>query len=145
MPHQILKIVINFPSLSSEAANKAVIGESKNSVHLVSAAAQEIAACTAQLVAAGRVKVPSSSENLQELKLASKNVSQSTATVVATARDCGQRLEEGQDLDFTKLSLHQAKTKEMEVQVKVLELEQALLVERMRLASLRKQNYQAAE
>jgi huntingtin interacting protein 1 len=82
---------------------------------------------------------------LQELKFASKNVSQSTATVVATARDCGQRLEEDQDLDFTKLSLHQAKTKEMEVQVKVLELEQALQVERMKLASLRKQNYQAVE
>lgn len=33
----------------------------------------------------------------------------------------------------------------MEVQVKVLELEQALEVERMRLSALRKQNYQSME
>jgi I/LWEQ domain len=32
-----------------------------------------------------------------------------------------------------------------QVQVKVLELEQALQVERMRLAALRRQNYQSAE
>lgn len=65
-------------------------------------------------------------------------------TVVATAKDCSQRLEDTQDLDLTKLTIHQAKTKEMEVQVKVLELEQALQVERMRLAALRRKNYQAA-
>lgn len=76
---------------------------------------------------------------------ASRNVTQSTGVVVATAKDASQRLEEGQDIDFTKLSLHQAKTKEMEVQVKVLELEQALQVERMKLSSLRRQNYQSME
>ena len=65
-------------------------------------------------------------------------------TVVATAKDCSQRLEDTQDLDLTKLTIHQAKTREMEVQVKVLELEQALQVERMRLAALRRKNYQAA-
>lgn len=108
-------------------------------------AAQEIAACTAQLVVASRVKAPRSSQNLQELTQASRNVTQSTGVVVATAKDASQRLEEGQDIDFTKLSLHQAKTKEMEVQVKVLELEQALQVERMKLSSLRRQNYQSME
>lgn len=108
-------------------------------------AAQEIAACTAQLVVASRVKAPRSSQNLQELTQASRNVTQSTGIVVATAKDCSQRLDEGQDLDFTKLTLHQAKTKEMEVQVKVLELEQALQVERMRLAALRRSNYQSME
>lgn len=128
----------------SDAANKAVSGESKHTLDIV-VAAQEIAACTAQLVVASRVKAPRSSQNLQELTQASKNVTQSTGIVVATAKDCSQKLDEGQDLDFTKLSLHQAKTKEMEVQVKVLELEQALQVERMRLSALRRQNYQAME
>jgi huntingtin interacting protein 1 len=126
----------------SEAANKSVSGESKHTLDIV-VAAQEIAASTACLVVASRVKAPRSSQNLQELTQASRNVTQSTGTVVAVAKDCSQRLDEGQDLDFTKLSLHQAKTKEMEVQVKVLELEQALQVERMKLSSLRKQNYQA--
>ena len=67
------------------------------------------------MVVASRVKAPRSSQNLQELTAASKDVTQNTGSVVATAKDCSQRLEEGQDLDFTKLSMHQAKTKEMEV------------------------------
>lgn len=119
-------------------------GESKHTLDIV-VAAQEIAASTAQLVVASRVKAPRSSQNLQELTHASKDVTQCTGIVVATAKDCSQRLEEGQDLDFTKLTIHQAKTREMEVQVKVLELEQALQVERMKLASLRKQNYQSMD
>lgn len=108
-------------------------------------AAQEIAACTAQLVVASRVKAPRTSQHLQELTSASKNVTQSTATVVATAKDCSQRLEETQDFDLTKLTMHQSKTMEMNIQVKVLELEQALQNERMRLAAFRRHNYQNAE
>ena len=95
------------------------------------------------MVVSSKVKAPRDSPNLKELTVASKDVTQSTGTVVATAKSCSQRLEDSQnDLDFTKLSVHQAKTKEMEVQVRVLELEQALQVERMRLAALRRQNYQ---
>lgn len=116
-------------------------GDSKHQLHIV-VAAQEIAACTAQLVVASRVKAPSKSENLQQLTQASKTVSQATGAVVATAKDCTQRLEENEDLDLTKMTQHQSKTKEMEVQVRVLELEQALQVERMRLAALRRKNYQ---
>jgi huntingtin interacting protein 1 len=108
-------------------------------------AAQEIAACTAQLVVASRVKAPRNSTNLNALGTASRNVSQATGTVVATAKNCSERLEDSQDLDLSKLTIHQAKTREMEVQVKVLELEQALQVERMRLSALRRKNYQAAE
>jgi len=131
-------------NLISGAANKAVSGESKHTLDIV-AAAQEIAACTAQLVVASRVKAPRHSDNLKQLTDASRNVTQSTGNVVATAKDCSQRLEETQDMDLTKLTLHQAKTKEMEVQVKVLELEQALNMERMKLSSLRRHNYQNME
>lgn len=90
---------------------------------------------------ASRVKAPKDSPNLVALSQASRNVTQSTGAVVATAKDCGQRLEDSQDLDFTKLTVHQAKTLEMEIQVKVLELEQALQMERSRLASFRRKNY----
>lgn len=72
-------------------------------------------------------------------------MTQRTGFVVATAKDCSQKLEDGQEIDFTKLTPHQAKTREMEIQVKVLEIEQALQMERMKLAALRKQNYQSAE
>ncbi|XP_041774626.1 huntingtin-interacting protein 1-related protein isoform X6 [Anopheles merus] len=123
------------------AANKTVVGGAKHQLDLV-VAAQEIAACTAQLVVASRVKAPRSSTNLTALGTASKNVTQATGIVVATAKDCSQRLEDSQDLDLGTLTVHQAKTKEMEIQVKVLELEQALQMERMRLASFRKKNYQ---
>ncbi|CRL04511.1 CLUMA_CG017588, isoform C [Clunio marinus] len=138
------KSVANGAKFLVDAADKAVTGESKHTLDIV-VAAQEIAACTAQLVVASRVKAPRQSQNLQELTQASRNVTQSTGIVVATAKDCSQRLDEGQDLDFTKLSIHQAKTKEMEVQVKVLELEQALEMERLKLSALRRQNYQSME
>lgn len=47
-----------------------------------------------------------------------------------------------ESMDFSKLSLHQAKRLEMEVQVKVLELESALEKERVKLAEVRKRHYQ---
>lgn len=128
-----------FPDFRS-AANKAVSGESKNQLDLI-VAAQEIAACTAQLVVASRVKAPRNSENLTALGQASRGVTQATGAVVATAKNCGQRLEDSQDLDLTKLTVHQAKKFEMEIQVKVLELEQALQMERSRLAAFRRKNY----
>jgi huntingtin interacting protein 1 len=93
-------------------------------------------------VVASRVKAARDSQSLKELTLASKAVTQSTSMVVATAKNCSQQLEENQELDFTKLSVHQAKTGEMELQVKILELEQSINTERMRLAALRRQNYQ---
>ncbi|XP_053683502.1 huntingtin-interacting protein 1 isoform X2 [Sabethes cyaneus] len=124
------------------AANKTVAGGSRHQLDLI-VAAQEIAACTAQLVVASRVKAPRGSQNLAALGTASKNVTQATGIVVATAKDCSQRLEDSQDLDLGSLTVHQAKTKEMEIQVKVLELEQALQMERMKLAAFRKKNYQS--
>ncbi|XP_062561752.1 huntingtin-interacting protein 1 isoform X2 [Armigeres subalbatus] len=124
------------------AANKTVSGGARHQLDLI-VAAQEIAACTAQLVVASRVKAPRGSQNLAALGTASKNVTQATGIVVATAKDCSQRLEDSQDLDLGSLTVHQAKTKEMEIQVKVLELEQALQTERMRLAAFRKKNYQS--
>lgn len=121
------------------AANKAVSGEANHQLDLA-VAAQEIAASTAQLVVASRVKAPRGSVNLTALADASKQVTRSTATVVATAKDCSRQMEESHDLD--NLTVHQAKTMDMEIQVKVLELEQALQVERMRLAAFRRKNYQ---
>lgn len=47
--------------------------------------------------------------------------------------------------DFSNLSLHQAKRMEMECQVKVLELENLLEKERLKLASVRRTHYHLAE
>lgn len=45
------------------------------------------------------------------------------------------------DLDVSSLTLHQAKRLEMEAQVRILELEQFLETERLRLAALRRHHY----
>lgn len=124
------------------AANKAVSGDAKHQLDLI-VAAQEIAACTAQLVVSSRVKAPRGSTHLAALGKASRDVTQATGGVVATVKDCSQRLEDSQDLDLSNLTVHQVKTFEMEIQVKVLELEQALQVERHRLAAFRRKNYQS--
>lgn len=93
------------------------------------------------MVVSSRVKAPRGSSNLNALGQASRNVTQATGAVVATVKDCSQRLEDSQDMDLSNLTVHQAKTLEMEIQVKVLELEQALQVARSKLAAFRRKNY----
>ncbi|CAL1683406.1 unnamed protein product [Lasius platythorax] len=123
-----------------EAADKVVSGNGKFEQLVV--ASQGIAASTAQLVVASRVKADRSSNNLIEVSKASREVTQATANVVATAKSCNHLVEENEDLDMSSLSLHQAKRLEMEAQVRILELEQALETERLRLAALRRYHYQ---
>lgn len=124
------------------AADKVVSGEGKLESLIV--ASQEVAASTAQLVVASRVKASRDSANLTALSQASRGVTQATGQVVATAKDCSQLIEENEELDVSGLSLLQAKRLEMDCQVKVLELEASLQHERQRLAALRRQHYQLA-
>ncbi|XP_077256164.1 huntingtin interacting protein 1 isoform X1 [Temnothorax americanus] len=123
-----------------EAADKVVLGNGKFEQLVV--ASQGIAASTAQLVVASRVKADRNSTNLTELSKTSREVTQATANVVATAKSCNHLVEENEDLDMSNLSLHQAKKLEMEAQVRILELEQALETKRLHLAALRRHHYQ---
>lgn len=127
-----------------EAANNAVNSESGQNFELI-VAAQEIAACTVQLVIASKVKANLNSENLANLTAASKNVTKATGVVVATVKDGHARQEQEQDNEFSKLTPSQLKTMEMELHVKVLELEQALQTQRFKLSSFRKEHYQKSE
>lgn len=124
------------------AADKVVSGQGKFEQLVV--ASQEIAASTAQLVVASRVKADRNSKNMSALSQASKGVTHATGGVVATAKSCSQMIEENEDLDMSGLSLHQAKRLEMESQVRVLELEASLDQERLKLAALRRHHYQLA-
>lgn len=72
---------------------------------------------------------------------ASKQVTNSTGAVVAIAKDSSQRLQDSQDFDITTLTVHQAKTLEMETQVKIMELQRSMEDERKKLSALRKNNY----
>ena len=65
---------------------------------------QEIAASTAQLVVASKVKADRSSPNLQQLSEASKNVTEATGQVVASAKSGMQLIEDAGMLIFVECS-----------------------------------------
>ncbi|XP_024082897.1 huntingtin-interacting protein 1 isoform X2 [Cimex lectularius] len=125
-----------------EAADEVVTGGGK--IELVMAAAQGISASTAQLVVASRVKAERGSKSLEQLTGASRGVTQATAGVLTNAKACVQLVEQSDDLDVSSLTLHNAKRLEMESQVKVLELENSLAKERLRLSALRRHHYSLA-
>jgi len=62
-------------------------------LELLVVASQQIAAGTAQLVVASRVKADRKSENLGKLSLASRGVSSATGAVVAAAKACRNMVE----------------------------------------------------
>lgn len=76
----------------SDAANEAVSGEGKLERLIV--ASHSVAAGTAQLVVASRVKASRNSDNLAQLSQASRDVTNATATVVATAKSCAQLVQQ---------------------------------------------------
>ncbi|EEC19305.1 huntingtin interacting protein, putative [Ixodes scapularis] len=125
-----------------DAADKVVGGRAKFEELVV--ASLEIAGATAQLVVASKVKAARGSERLSALSKASRGVSEATGNVVATAKACAQMVEDSEVLDFSRLTLHQAKRLEMDSQVRVLELESSLQKERVQLAGLRKRHYHLA-
>lgn len=125
-----------------KSADGAVTGKGKLEYLIV--ASQEIAASTAQLFVSSRVKADRDSKRLADLAIASKSVNTCTANVVATVKSGQQTLSDSQNLDFSHLSLHEAKKEEMESQVRTLELEAELMRERARFAELRKQHYHLA-
>ncbi|XP_077535444.1 huntingtin-interacting protein 1-like [Haemaphysalis longicornis] len=126
-----------------DAADRVVSSSGGKFEELV-VASQEIAGATAQLVVASRVKADRGSARLAALGAASRGVSQATGSVVATAKACASLVEDSEVLDFSRITLHQAKRLEMESQVRVLELESSLERERLQLATLRKRHYHLA-
>lgn len=123
-----------------EAADKVVRGEGKLEELIV--CSQEIAASTAQLVVSSRVKAKRDSATLRQVREASKGVSSATGNVVASVKSGSQIIEDQSLMDFSHLSLIQTKKQEMDSQVRVLELEHDLELERQKLRELRKQHYQ---
>ncbi|XP_042635830.1 huntingtin-interacting protein 1 isoform X5 [Catharus ustulatus] len=105
---------------------------------------REIAASTAQLVAASKVKADKDSANLCKLQQASRGVNQATASVVASTKAGKSQVEEKDSMDFSSMTLTQIKRQEMDSQVRVLELENQLQKERQKLGELRKKHYELA-
>lgn len=108
-------------------------------------ATHEIAASTAQLVIASKVKADRESTNLAQLTVASRQVSEATGSLVATVKSHIEQVEQSNEVDLGTLSLHQTRRRQMDCQVRVLELQCELERERNRLASLRRLEYQLTE
>lgn len=125
-----------------EVADKVVQGEGKFEELIV--CSKQIAASTAQLVVASKVKADRESKCLAQLSNASKMVNEAAGKVVGSAKTASNAVEEKSLMDFTTLSLHQTKQQEMQTQLHVIELENLLKNERIKLGNLRKQRYQLA-
>ncbi|KAG8509879.1 Huntingtin-interacting protein 1, partial [Galemys pyrenaicus] len=125
-----------------DAADLVVQGKGKFEELMV--CSHEIAASTAQLVAASKVKADKDSVNLAQLQQASRGVNQATAAVVASTISGKSQIEETDNMDFSSMTLTQIKRQEMDSQVRVLELENDLQKERQKLGELRKKHYELA-
>ncbi|XP_041053164.1 huntingtin-interacting protein 1 isoform X3 [Carcharodon carcharias] len=125
-----------------DAADMVVQGKGKFEELMV--CSHEIAASTAQLVAASKVKADKDNANLGKLRQASKGVNEATASVVASTKSGKSQIEETDTMDFSSMTLTQIKRQEMDSQVRVLELESQLQKERQRLGGLRKKHYELA-
>ncbi|TSM28130.1 Huntingtin-interacting protein 1-related protein [Bagarius yarrelli] len=125
-----------------DSADKVVTDRGKYEELIV--CSHEIAASTAQLVAASKVKADRSNKKLNTLLQASRHVNDMAAVVVTSTKSGQMQIEDKDPMDFSGMSLIKLKTEEMESQVKVLELENQLSNERQRLGELRKKHYELA-
>lgn len=125
-----------------DSADKVVLHTGKYEELIV--CSHEIAASTAQLVAASKVKADRGSKKLSSLQQASRHVNEMAANVVASTKTGQDQIEDKDTMDFSGMSLIKLKKEEMESQVKVLELESMLENERLRLGELRKKHYEIA-
>ncbi|KAM8815305.1 huntingtin-interacting protein 1-related protein isoform 1-T1 [Rhynchonycteris naso] len=125
-----------------ESADKVVLHTGKYEELIV--CSHEIAASTAQLVAASKVKANKNSPHLSRLQECSRTVNVMAANVVASTKSGQEQIEDRDTMDFSGMSLIKLKKQEMETQVRVLELEKTLEAERVRLGELRRQHYMLA-
>ncbi|CAG8508941.1 12046_t:CDS:10 [Ambispora gerdemannii] len=119
----------------------------RNSLEQLIVASNEVAAATAQLVAASRVKADFMSKSQDRLEVASKAVIDACKALVKAVKAIADRQIRDQETstDYTRLAPYDFKVKEMELQVEVLKLEKELTNARRRLGEMRKVNYHADE
>ncbi|KAH0625413.1 hypothetical protein JD844_014903 [Phrynosoma platyrhinos] len=123
-----------------ESADKVVLHTGKYEELIV--CSHEIAASTAQLVAASKVKAEKHSRNLGKLQECSRTVNEMAANVVASTKS-GQEQVEDKVIGMEMKGYTNA-TNKVGFEVKVLELEKTLENERHRLGELRRQHYALA-
>ncbi|KAI1155419.1 ANTH domain-containing protein [Nemania diffusa] len=115
----------------------------RNSPEQLIVASNDVAASTAQLVAASRVKAGFMSKSQENLEQASKAVGAACRSLVRQVQNMiKDRNQEDEAVDYSKLGAHEFKVREMEQQVEILQLENSLSAARHRLGEMRKISYQ---
>ncbi|PWY67517.1 cytoskeleton assembly control protein Sla2 [Aspergillus heteromorphus CBS 117.55] len=136
------KAVASSTNTLIETADGVISG--RNSPEQLIVASNDVAASTAQLVAASRVKATFMSKTQDRLETASKAVGVACRTLVRQVQEIisEKNQDDGDKVDYAKLSSHEFKVQEMEQQVEILQLENSLSRARQRLGEMRKISYQ---
>ncbi|EHY60916.1 Endocytosis protein end4 [Exophiala dermatitidis] len=124
-----------------ETADGVISG--RNSHEQLIVASNDVAASTAQLVAASRVKASFMSKTQDRLEQASRAVGSACRALVRQVQDIikQKQQDEGDNVDYASLSGHEFKVREMEQQVEILKLRNALDAAQARLGEMRKISY----
>ncbi|KAF8978923.1 sla2 Src-like adaptor 2 [Entomortierella lignicola] len=106
-------------------------------------ASNEVAAATAQLVAASRVKANIMSKAQDNLERASKAVTEASRALVRAVKAIMERemKQREAEVDYQNMNAHEFKIKEMSQQVEILKLEKELTLARRVLGEMRKVSY----
>lgn len=109
-------------------------------------ASNEVAASTAQLVAASRVKANPNSKTQERLELAAKAVTEACKALVRQVKAIISAKQAAEDeVDYKNMAVLEFKRREMEQQVEILRLEKDLGAARHRLGAMRRAGYHTDE
>ncbi|KAI0719942.1 cytoskeleton assembly control protein [Cerioporus squamosus] len=108
-------------------------------------ASNEVAAATAQLVAASRVKANLMSKTQERLELAAKAVTEACKALVKQIKAIAAKQVQEEDVDYKNMAVIEFKRREMEQQVEILRLEKELGAARHRLGAMRRAGYHTDE
>ncbi|KAF8481976.1 cytoskeleton assembly control protein [Russula ochroleuca] len=130
-------------NLLIEAADGVLSGT--HSLEQLIVASNEVAAATAQLVAASRVKANLMSKTQERLEVAAKAVTEACKALVKLVRTISAKQVEEEDVDYKNMAGLEFKKREMEQQVEILRLEKDLGAARHRLGAMRRAGYHTDE
>ncbi|KAG9314028.1 hypothetical protein JVU11DRAFT_4806 [Chiua virens] len=108
-------------------------------------ASNEVAAATAQLVAASRVKANLMSKTQERLELAAKAVTEACKALVKQVKTISAKQVQEEEVDYKNMAALEFKRREMEQQVEILKLEKELGAARHHLGAMRRAGYHTEE
>jgi hypothetical protein len=137
------KAVAFATNLLIESADGVLSGT--HSLEQLIVASNEVAAATAQLVAASRVKANLMSKTQERLELAAKAVTDACKALVRQVKAVSARQTTAEEVDYKNMAVLEFKRREMEQQVEILKFEKELGAARHRLGAMRRAGYHTDE